>query len=116
MINFKYDLQKSFQEVVYRFDNWINEDEERFQSSNKFWICDKLFDVGDNKVRNHCHITGKYRGSAHWSCHVNIKLAQNVSVKFPKLKGYDSHLVMQVLWYKTKCYTKWIRKIHGLHN
>ena len=26
------------------------EDEERFQSSNKYWICDKLFDVGDNKV------------------------------------------------------------------
>ena len=26
------------------------EDEERFQSSNKCWICDKLFDVGDNKV------------------------------------------------------------------
>ena len=32
------------------------EDEERFMSSNKCWICDKLFDVGDNKVRNHYHI------------------------------------------------------------
>ena len=40
-------------------------DEERFQLRNKCWICNKLFDVGDNKVRNHCHITGKYRGSAH---------------------------------------------------
>ena len=25
------------------------------------WICDKLFDVGDDKVRDHCHVTGKYR-------------------------------------------------------
>ena len=33
------------------------EDEERFQSSNKCWICDKLFDVGDNKVWDHCHVT-----------------------------------------------------------
>ena len=41
------------------------EDEERFQSSNKCWICDKLFDVGDNKVWDHCHVTEKYRGSAH---------------------------------------------------
>ena len=41
------------------------EDEERFQSSSKCWVCDKLFDVGDNKVRDHCHVTGKYRGSAH---------------------------------------------------
>ena len=40
-------------------------DEERFQSSNKCWKCDVLFDVGDNKVRDHCHVTGKYRGSAH---------------------------------------------------
>ena len=35
------------------------ENEERFQSSNKCRICNKLFDVGDNKVRDHCHITGK---------------------------------------------------------
>ena len=47
-------------------------DEQRFQSSNKCWICDKLFDVGDNKVRDHCHIIGRYRGSARWS--FNIKL------------------------------------------
>ena len=33
--------------------------EERFQYSNKCWICDKLFDVGDNKVRDNCHKTIK---------------------------------------------------------
>ena len=40
------------------------EDEERFQLS-KHWICDKLFIVRDDRVRYHCHITGKYRGYAH---------------------------------------------------
>ena len=40
---------------------------ERFQLSNICWICGKLFNVGDNKVKDHCHITGKYRGLAHWS-------------------------------------------------
>ena len=43
------------------------EDEERFQSSYKCCICDKLFDVVDNKVRDHCNIRIKYRDSAHWS-------------------------------------------------
>ena len=43
-------------------------DERSFESSNKCWICKTLFDVGDNKVRYHCHVTGKYRVSAHWSC------------------------------------------------
>ena len=35
------------------------EDKERFQLSNICWICDKLFDVRDDKVRDHCHISGK---------------------------------------------------------
>ena len=35
------------------------EEEERFQLSTSCWICDKLFDVGEDKVRDHCHITGK---------------------------------------------------------
>ena len=43
------------------------EDEDRFQLSNSCRICDKLFDTADDKVRDHCHITGKYRGAAHWS-------------------------------------------------
>ena len=42
--------------------------EERFQLSNSCWISDKLFDVGDDKVRGHCHITEKYSGAGHWSC------------------------------------------------
>ena len=35
------------------------EEEERFPLSNSYWICDKFFDVRDDKVRDHCHITGK---------------------------------------------------------
>ena len=69
-------------------------DEQIFQSSNKRWINDKLFDVVDNKVRDQCHITRKYRGSAHWSCNVNLKLTKKVSVIFHNLKGYSSHLIM----------------------
>ena len=38
-----------------------SEDEQRFQSSNKCQICNKLFDVGDNIVRDHYHILEKYR-------------------------------------------------------
>ena len=46
------------------------EEEERFQSSHSCWIRDKLFDVGDDKGKVHCHITGKYRGAAYWSCNI----------------------------------------------
>lgn len=49
-------------------------DKERFQSSNICRICGKLFDAGNNKVTDLCPETGKYRGSAHWSCNINLKL------------------------------------------
>ena len=29
------------------------EEEERFQLTSSCWICDKLFDVGDDKIRDH---------------------------------------------------------------
>ena len=47
----------------------IEKEEEYFQSSNTCWICKKL--VEDEKVRDHCHMTGKFRGAAHWSYNIN---------------------------------------------
>ena len=57
-------------------------DEQIFQSSNNCWICNKLFDVGDNKVRDYSHITGKYGGSVHWNCNINLRLDKRVEVLF----------------------------------
>ena len=71
------------------------DEEERFQLANSFWICNKLFDVGDEKVRYHCHVAGKYRGAAHFSCNANCKLSKNVPVIFHNLRGYDSHLIIK---------------------
>ena len=44
------------------------EEEQKFQLNNTCWICQKLIDNDDEKVRNHCQVTGKFRGAAHWSC------------------------------------------------
>ena len=64
------------------------EEEKRCQLTNSCWICDKLVDVGDDKVRDCCHITAKYRGAARWSCNINLKLSKKVPVIFHNLKGY----------------------------
>ena len=48
--------------------------EERFQLSNSCWVCDKYLMLVMIKYRDHCHITGKYRGAAHWSCNVKLKI------------------------------------------
>ena len=46
-------------------------------------------------VRDHCHITGKYRGYAHWSRNINLKICKKVPVIFNNLKGYENHLIFK---------------------
>ena len=72
------------------------EENEKFEMTNICWICDKLIENTDNKVRDHCHITGKYR-AAHYSCNINLKITKKVPVIFHNLKGYDSHLIFKEL-------------------
>ena len=67
-----------------------------FQKSN-CWICKKLIDNENEKVRDHCHITGKFRGSGHQDCNINFQLTKEIPVIFDNLKGYDSHLVFSEL-------------------
>ena len=49
-------------------------EEHLFQQSNSCWICKKLIDNDEEKVRDHCHVNGKFRGAAHWDCKINFQL------------------------------------------
>ena len=73
------------------------EKEEQFQSSNTCLICEKLINDDDEKVRDHCHATGKFRGAAYWSSNINLQLTKNVPVIFHSLRGYDSYLIFREL-------------------
>ena len=70
-------------------------DEEIFRLPNKCWICGKLFDENSVRVRDHCHIFGKFRGAAHQDCNINLKISNRVPVIFHNLRGYDSHLIIK---------------------
>ena len=48
-------------------------EEHLFQQCNSFWICKKRIDNDEEKVRDHFHVTGKFRGAAHWSCNINLQ-------------------------------------------
>ena len=52
----------------------MSEEEEQFQYSSTFWICEKLIDDDNEKVRDHCQVTEKFRGAPHWSCNINLQL------------------------------------------
>ena len=75
----------------------MTEEEHLFQESNNCWICKKIIDNDEENVRDHCHITGKFRGSAHWDCNINFQLTKKIPVIFHNLKGYDSHLIFPEL-------------------
>ena len=54
---------------------------------------DEDFD-GDVKLRDHCYIPGKYRGSGHRDCNIKVKLNHKIPIVFYNLKSYVSHLTM----------------------
>ena len=70
------------------------EDNEDFENSTKCWVCDNDYIDVDVKVRDHCHITGKYRGSPHRNFSISVKLNYKIPVLFQNLKIYDSHIIL----------------------
>ena len=71
------------------------EGEHLFQHSNSCWIYEKRINNDYEKVRDHCHVTGKCRGVAHWSCNINLQLTKKVPVIIHNWRGYDSHLELE---------------------
>ena len=72
-------------------------EEHLFQQRSSCWICEKLIDNDEEKVRDHYYVTGKFRGAAHWDCNIIFQLTEKVPVLFHNLRGYDSHLIFNEL-------------------
>ena len=70
------------------------EDKLNFKTADKCHICNIKYNKEDIKVRDHCHITGKYRGSAHQKCNFSFRLTDKIPVVFHNLKGYDSVILL----------------------
>ena len=114
-------MEKMLKEVKYcknimkkHFDKPLKmtkEDEEKFEKAKECHICDKKYTEKDIRVRDHCHITGKYRGSAHQECNLKLRINPEeikIPVIFHNLRGYDSHFIMQEIGaiVKNNTYTK----------
>ena len=59
-------VKRQLMNLLKQFNLIMPEEEENlFQKSNGCWICKKLIDTDEEKVRDHCHVTGKFRGASH---------------------------------------------------
>ena len=56
------------------------------------------------KVRDHCHYTGKYRGAAHNNCNLNYKIPKEIPVVFHNGSTYDYHFIIKQLAREFKGY------------
>ena len=74
----------------------------KHHEAKKCHLCNKIFKkkpetVGDQKVRDHCHYTGKYRGAAHSRCNLAHRIPNHIPVVFHNLSKYDAHLFIREL-------------------
>ena len=83
-----------------------NEEKESYENQKNCHICRKEFCTDKNnekefklkqKVRDHCHYTGKYRGAAHSICNLNYKIPKEIPVVFHNGSTYDYHFIIKQL-------------------
>ena len=74
---------------------FTEQDRKNFTESTDCWLCGEP--LNNDKVRDHCHYTGKYRGSAHNKCNLKYRKPQFIPVVFHNLANYDSHLFIKNL-------------------
>ena len=87
-------IKKRFNKPLKMTEN----DEQRFRTIDGCHICGEKYTDKDVRVRDHCHITGKFRGSAHQECNLKLRIKPGnlkIPVIFHNLQGYDSHFIMQ---------------------
>jgi hypothetical protein len=98
-------MKELYKDLVRNLENptdmvMTKEDETDFKKAVICHICEKRFEEKEIIVRDHDHITGKYRGAAHKKCNLDyaIKIKNyKLPIFFHNLKGYDSHIIMQAV-------------------
>ena len=68
-----------------------------YKHASSCHICFKNFREGNQKVRDHCHYSGIYRGVAHSLCNLQYKVPSHIPVIFHNLSGYDAHTFIKEL-------------------
>ena len=93
------DKQKWTQQITKKYFNkrliMTNEDEEIYNNSHICWICKQELNM--DKVRDHCHVTGKFRGAAHNKCNLKLRIPKKLPIIFHNLQGYDGHIIFKKL-------------------
>ena len=92
------EVTKSIYNDFYRRPKPLRLSKEEQKSFDKAEICHICSrELKEDKVRDHCHFTGKYRGAAHNSCNIRCRKPRVLPVIFHNFQGYDAHLFIKQL-------------------
>ena len=69
--------------------------QQEYYSATKCHICGG--ELNDDRVRDHCHFIGVYRGAAHNRCNLQCRKPMILPVIFHNLQGYDAHMFIKQL-------------------
>ena len=82
----------------------LTKEEKKIHNMQKFcYICKQGFSTDDDdnkkydKVKDHCHYTGKYRGAAHDICNLRYNTPKEIPVVFHNGSTYDYHFIIKEL-------------------
>lgn len=50
-----------------------------------------------DRIREHNHLSGEYRGTAHANCNLNFKQPKSIPIIYPNFRNYDGHLLINEL-------------------
>lgn len=121
-----------FLETKRKMNALTKQEEKEFKSATRCHICKKRFcadrnDKTHHKVRDHCHLTGQYRGPAHSICNLNYQIDRTIPIVLHNLCGYDSHLLIKklastkpidgaikIIPHNTEKYITFIKTMHGV--
>ena len=87
----------------------FEEENKSYEEQEVCHICKKKFYLDENdenkndekfkkyqKVKDHCHYTGKFRGAAHSECNVKYQVPKNIPIVIHNA-GYDTHFIINQL-------------------
>ena len=100
------DVAKTFNDLlessVKRIWNTVDFDKdfdgiipEEYYTATKYWI--SKGELNGDKVLDHCHFKGRYRGASHKVCNLFLKMPSFVPIFSHNLSGYDAHLFIKRL-------------------
>jgi hypothetical protein len=75
----------------------LPQDELHYQAAKQCYMCSKNFEGNNIKVRDHDHVTGRFRGAAHQRCNLLLRRQYKIPIFLHNFRGYDCHVLVEAL-------------------